>query len=88
MPSKKKTPEMRHREVAVLNEKLATLGIPEADLSDIHKALADFGHHGISYSCRKYLRHLGVCVICILSNQAHIDSHIVLQRIKTAEARR
>lgn len=71
----------RKLEVDTLRSKLAAVGFPNEDIQDILRAMDTFADDGTSFTCKKVLGHFGVRIVCVLSNQSHIDSRIVIQRV-------
>ena len=77
-PKEQKT---RESEVHTLKSKLDVVGFPKVDVQDILDAMDEFAEHGTSFTCKKILGHFGVRIVCVLSNQNHIDSRIIIQRL-------
>ena len=76
-----KDKKQRELEVDTLQSKLGVVGFPTEDIQDILNAMKEFVQDGTSYTCKKVLGHFGVRIVCVLSNQSHINSRIVIQRL-------
>ena len=79
-PRHPKTPETRQAEVRQLTQQLEEVGLPEEVLRPVHAALADFAASGQGYTHTVKVPGTPIVLHCLLSNQAHVVSHIRITR--------
>lgn len=71
-----KSPEARRAEVDAILAQLNPLQIPESVRDSIASTLNDFARTGQSYSAKVPIQDTPVAIVYLLSNQAHVTSHV------------
>lgn len=75
-----KTPEARAAEVRHLASQLAEVGLPEEVTRPVTEAMRAFQESGQGFSESVRVEGTPLVLVCLLSNQAHITSHIRITR--------
>lgn len=76
-----KTPEARATEVQRLADQLQTVGLPDEVTAPIVRDMQDFARTGQGFSKTVRVPGTPLAVVCLLSNQAHITSHIRITKM-------
>lgn len=79
-PRHPKTREVRAQEVAHLTDQLRGVGLPDEVTEPIVACMLDFQETGHGFSRSVRVPGSPLCIKCLLSNQAHITSHIRITR--------
>lgn len=75
-----KTPEARAAEVQRLTDQLRAVGLPDEVTDPIVRDMQDFERTGHGFSGTVRVPGGRLAIVCLLSNQAHITSHIRITR--------
>lgn len=75
-----KTPEARTAEVQHLADQLCTIGLPDEVTAPIVSDMQEFARTGQGFSKTVRVPGTPLAIVCLLSNQAHITSHIRITR--------
>lgn len=81
MPKHPKTPEARAAEVQHLADQLRSTGLPDEVTDPIVNDMHDFAETGQGFSRTVRVPGTRLAVVCLLSNQAHVTSHIRITRV-------
>lgn len=76
-----KTPEARAAEVRHLTDQLRSTGLPDEVTGPVIEDMQDFSKTGQGFSKTVRVPGTPLAVVCLLSNQAHITSHIRITRV-------
>lgn len=75
-----KSPAARAAEVHHLTSQLTEVGLPDEVTAPIVEAMRDFAETGQGFSTTVRVPGTPLAIVCLLSNQAHIVSHIRVTR--------
>ena len=82
-----KSPEARAAEVRHLTSQLHEVGLPDEVTRPVMEAMRDFEETGQGYSQVVPVPGTPIRLVCLLSNQAHITSHIRITRSRRPPGR-
>lgn len=80
MPKHPKSPAQRADEVEQLTQQLTEVGLPDEVTSPIVAGMRVFAETGHGFSTTYRVPGTPIAIVCLLSNQTHIQSYIRITR--------
>jgi len=82
MPKHPKAAEAREAEVQQLTNQLRGVGLPDEVTDPVVRDMQDFARTGQGFSKTVRVPGSRIAIVCLLSNQAHVTSHIRITKAR------